>query len=511
MNGLKKWIFEHKWIASMTGLLYGPVFHLSAKVFAASQGDTFEPPESTIVDNYIKMGVIGYFNNYYWLNILGKAKDASLLNYIKATIGASLDIIGTFGNYPELARNGRKILLKNTQFLGSEEEIRTEAEYAILKGELGRAMTLYTEYLEQKKERKKTIDDIFNQPVTNAIIRAKSRIRGNNYDVLEEAIVDWQDDRERLFQETWPRILKRYNTLEMHIIYAMFLSLDEREEANEAWKRIESSKGREKITNSRNEVYELDLEHFREVIVIKKGKELKEENTILQEIQRQLGREIVVTPLAYYEEDGKQVFITKRRRGQNGQEFLGTASQTEKEAYCTSVLSKIAKVHGLNISAQEYNPIEEIKRRYIARLGTNRNAKLFMEEYKLFHARYNNGERCLCHGDLYPSNTLEDGTLLDFEKVQKASPWLDLETFLGAPELENTNTKEALRLYGEERPLDFKDRFFYQVHTSLCQTGSFSEKSPDTAKYFRRRTKEFLEIQGEENLKKIIETYSRNL
>ncbi len=47
------------------------------------------------------------------------------------------------------------------------------------------------------------------------------------------------------------------------------------------------------------------------------------------------------------------------------------------------------------------------------------------------------------YGDFYPTNVLEGGTILDFERAGFSEPGLDLESFLSAPELVGIDPNKA--------------------------------------------------------------------
>ncbi len=515
MTEKQSWIFNKKWLSSALSIAYGPLFHGICIGYSKTQGDDFHPSQTSVLDLYLKLAAGGYFMNYYWLSMFEKVQGAKINNFVRASLGSGMNILGVVMQMPEYAKKGRKSFLESTNFLGEEEEWRTEAEYYLLNGKLGEAMDYITRYLEQRKEHRMTIDERIARPITRSIISAKARWRGNEQDVLEEALVDYfHNDKKRLFAHTWPRILKQYKTLEIQVIYAMFLSVCEQQEAEQAWQSITTNHLLENkaLGSSRNEVYEINVKHFQEIIIVKKGKELKREWKILKEIEKQGGKGLTVMPLASYKEGENYVLITKRRKERTtAEEIQETTPTEEKERVLQRILDNLAQLHGLDITTTVYDPRAEIERRLFQRFPRSREEELFMQAYLHFQERRMETDLVLCHGDLYPTNVLKDGKLLDFESVQKASPWLDLETLLGAPQFQDIHEERVLEAYKERRPLLPGGRDFYKVHTSLCQIGSFLIKDLQTAQYFQRKAIYALDQSEEHELKRKFEAYLQPL
>lgn len=502
-SSLWNWAFKYKYISAAISVLYGPILEGALKYYAHKQQQDFSPTPSSEEEMYVLLGILGYAFNIQWLSLFEKVQRPRIRNMIRATQGAGEDIIGSILRNPELSRRGIKRFYGATQFLGPEQVFQIEAEYQLRKGNLGEAVDLYARYLDERRERKTGIDEYVASPLTRIIIQAKARWRGDLQDRLEEAILDLSKNHSHLFEKTWPRIIEKDKTLEIRIIHAMFLSICNRPEAQQAWADIAHEPHiTKKEGNSRNDIFELDLPFLREIVLIKKGKGCQREWEALCSIQKQ-DPDLIARPLAFYEEEGEYVLITKRKARKDLEVYLTQETDPEKRREeIRTVLGRIKRFHKISFEAQDYNPSKEIERRLIQRKGYGRKAELFLQEYKKFEERKREGEeKVTCHGDLYPSNVLQGGILIDVERITRASPWLDIETLLAAPHI------DPEELEAELQDISPPGREFYQVHTALCQIGSFSRKNPAMSQRYKALAIRRLEKQREETLSKRLKNY----
>lgn len=519
-KSLWDWPFENKWKASAASIIYGPLIIATQYFYKEYQGEDVTVSTEELIEYSLRLGIVGYLANVYYLNMFSRIKRPRIINFSKALLSLGITITGSFLGNTKLTRYGERIFKEATNKYGSREELRIEASNQLREGNFPLAMELYTDYLDRGTIKGATLSERIIAPLVKAIFRAKTEISRSPRDMFAEVFVDlYLNDDERLFGSTWPRILQQQKDLEFRIIHAMFLSTYQRPEALDTWRKIEQEETLEQkfLGESRNEVYEFNVEHFKQVIIIKKNskeeRKLKREWNNLQAVQEALqGREkICAIGLTYYEESKeREVLIVKRRRGKNLEEFCKSEDSKEiKEEHGKRALANLAILHNLQLDAEEYSPIQELKRRVIERnLGSTREAELLLQTYREFYERKTQGERKIsCHGDLYPSNVLEDGTIIDLETMCLANPWLDLETFLGAPQWEELNKEQMLAAYQEKKPLGTQGRDFYRVHTSLCQVGSFAKKAPETSQYYFKKLKETLGELQEQTLREKIEAY----
>lgn len=95
----------------------------------------------------------------------------------------------------------------------------------------------------------------------------------------------------------------------------------------------------------------------------------------------------------------------------------------------------------------DFSYIENIEHKLIDRLGENSKLNEFLEKYEDFiNSKLKSPPlEVVIHGDLYPTNILTDGTIIDFEKMSVGDPLIDLIYFLENPcILFSKKTKEKL-------------------------------------------------------------------
>ncbi|HIH15486.1 MAG TPA: hypothetical protein HA360_02465 [Nanoarchaeota archaeon] len=520
-KSLWDWPFENKW---KTSALVLALFNLPS-----IRNGELSINERGIISNYywnppLELNIMVFMASAYYLSLFGKIKIPRIKNFFKATSIAFRGSIAYLRDNTEESIKSERTFIKYLHNPQGKLESLTEAKDLIRKGkDLDTAMEYYLEYLDAEPEKKRDFSEYFFSSVVEAIIRAKAR-RNNLYDLLNEAFFDLKEgNKTRLFEQDWKKILRKDSSLEIRIVYASFLSICNMPEAQETWKEIEKEKSPEKILfgESKNKVYEFKTPHFKEIILIKEGKEgeFEKEWETLQALKKRYKEKekISVTGLAYYTTKEKDTLLTKRKAElQDLNRILPEeTSKEKKEQECKAALKNLAKFHNLKLYSPPYNPIPEMKRRLIDRIGkTTKEAEIFFETYKEFHARRTLGEEYVtAHGDLYPSNVLEGGILIDFEKRMHACPWFDIETFFGAPYLQALNQKELLESYRTKRQLKDAGDIFYKIHVSLCQIGSFSigNKHPVLVNYFTQRTKEKMYAYEEYNLKEKFDHYLESI
>ncbi len=518
MKSLWDWPFEHKAVTSSISSLYGPLLEGLLDTYFGKQEKIFHINMDR--EFYFFAGASGYFLNYWWLSLLRVVQRPRIINTPKAFVGGLTEIIGDLSSNPELARTGAKMFSNATNFPNRVIDLRIEAEYFLRSERLGEAMDLYTQYLDIRRKSETEIYERFIDPIGTVHIQTKAKLRGTKENLLKKAIIELWNNDERVFTETWKNILKQYDDPELKVIHAMFLSIAEKEEAIQAWKEIETNpeQKKTKITESRNEVFEIDENYFKKIVIIKKGEKLEKEWKSLKEIRYKLGPKIIsITPLTYYqeknEETGKEqdVLIVKRNQGKDLETLCkeNIISQ-RKETEARKTLENLAILHSTKIEELEnYYPLREFERRFLARFSYTKETELLLQSYQWFYERRTQGETLVTsHGDLYPSNVLEGGIIIDFEKICRANPLLDVLTFMEAPQWQNLRKEEILEAYTKKRKIDLIGKEFYTIHVLLCQTGSFSRKSPETAKYFKDKVKRKLWELQEDGLRERLQRYS---
>ncbi|MDP3728318.1 MAG: hypothetical protein Q8R18_02580 [bacterium] len=511
LQKITDWPFENKWKTSalVLALLHLPAIR-NGEVDISERGfihyHHWDPPQ--------ELSFLLFLGSAYWLSFLGKIPQPRLKNFLKGTNIALRGIYADFKSDNQKQKEYGLELLQYIRNLPPKTQLPIKAGYHLRKGEFGEAMDLYTQYLDSNLNKEKTFDEYINSVLLTGAIRIRSIIQNNTSNLLREAFYDLREGNiERLFEKDWKNILeKKQDSLELKVIHAMFLTTCKRPEATGAWKAIEKSLEKKPLGKSRNEVYEFNTNYFREVIIIKKGSSLRKEWENLQLVQEALkGKEIICAiGLAYYkEEEERDVLIVKRRQGKNLEEFCkNEVSKEEKEEQGKKALGNIAILHSLDINLEEYSPIKEFERRVLSRFGYNRKAELLLQTYQEFYDRRTKGERKVSsHGDFYPSNILDGGTFFDLETMCLANPWLDIETFLEAPQWEGLNKENILNAYKEKSPINMEGREFYRIHTNLCQIGSFSQKNPDTSRYYSQKLKENLAELQEDGLRERLNKY----
>ena len=520
-KSLWDWPFENKW---KTSALVLALFHLPAIRNGEISFDERGSFSTYHWDPPLELNITIFLASAYYLSLFGIIKRPRIKNFFKATSIAFKGSIAYLRDNTEESIESERTFIKYLHNPSGKLESLIEAKDLIRKGkDLDTAMEYYLEYLDAEPEKKRSFSEYCVISVVETVIRAKARKNTLNA-LLNEAFFDLRDgNKTRLFEQDWKKILRKDSSLELRIVYASFLSICNMPEAQEAWKEIEKEKSQEKILfgESKNKVYEFKTPHFKEIILIKEGKEgeLEKEWETLQTLKKEYkGKEkISATGLAYYTTTGKDTIITKRKAElQDLNRILTEETPKEKkEQECKVALRNLAKFHNLKLDSPPYNPITEMKRRLIDRIGkTTPRAEIFFEAYKEFHARRTLREEYVtAHGDLYPSNVLEGGILIDFEKRMYASPWFDIETFFSAPYLQALNQKELLEGYRTERQLKDAGEIFYKIHVSLCQIGSFSigNKHPSLVNYFIQRTKEKMHAYEEYNLKEKFDHYLESI
>lgn len=512
LDKITNWPFENKWKTTLAtiSLLYlsplqkDPLFYITRRGTLGFDNDI--PPELSL-----GLGI----TTAYWLSFFGRIKQPRAKNFIRGTKIALSDIAADFQNNPEDKKEYHKQMLHYLNNISSKSRMLLEGNYHLRKGKFGKAMECYTEYLENESSKKKDFDESITDLIIENFLRAKVQLRGNITDHLEEIIYDFKEkNHERLFNKDWKRVLEQYpNDLELKVIHAMFLTMCKKQEAHQAWKEIEQDvRLKPKILGeSRNAVYECTSDHFKQVIIIKKGKDLKGEWEHCEAIKEIL-KEKTIRPLAFYQREKEDVLIVKRNQGVNLETFCNEPhTKEEKENAREKALQNLGALHRIKkeeikINIETYKPIQELERRCISRYGYSRNAELLVQKYQEFHQRRTKGESLvLCHGDFYPSNALQDGTIIDLEKMCLANPWFDLETFCGSPIWTEEEKESLFNQY--PNPIANKERDFYKVHVALCQTGSFSVKKPEISIYFKRKALEYIAELQEDELKKQLRIY----
>ncbi|MBT3323899.1 hypothetical protein HN681_03980 [archaeon] len=354
-----------------------------------------------------------------------------------------------------------------------------KAKLHLMKGELGLGILQYSKYLETQKE-KISDQSIFIKFISAPLLKRLYQIRSKKnitsqfeyiYACLEAG------DESTPFEKIWPRIINNNPSLEIKLAHALSLSKSSRtEEAQNAWQEIieNQKENLHRIGQSRNEVLEIIAsEELRGTVIIKRGNNLGKESYVLSEAYKSTSVNKLYTPalVTYYTKD-KEILITFRRAAEN------LDSRINEENTKATMIS-LARLHSLKLKLPEYNPLSELNRRLIERLGNFEEAKPLLYEFKKLLASQE-GEKVTCHCDFYPTNVLDDATIIDLETAALHYPSLDIENFRTHPNApqDESSIKKYLehRSEIEGRKIDLRNRHIYRVLCPTFQIGSFFAK-----------------------------------
>lgn len=512
------WPFENKWkAAAIGGLLTQPVFETAFQfIYLVTNEPLFGPTsaEGLYWKVYFPWGTL---YSIYVLDILDKRKPPRIWNSLKSFSFAVKEIAATARSDPEGTRR-ESLKIISTLTNPKQHVLHTEAEYAIQTGDFGRAMALYANcYDGALAQQRRTLSEHAIAPLTHLA----HSLRGHPMDLIYLAFMDLEGKKyHRLFARTIPRLLRRHpDALEFRVFQAEFLRLAGREqEATVAWKSIASDPRiqYQTLDTPKRRVTEINLKHFRQVAIFKRGGNCRKEYDILRAIHRLVpyDRRFTPTPLACFTDDGEEVLIVRRVNTPNLETYLSQEgiARDQKQGEVEKALRSLRRLHTLRLDQnplREYDPISDLFGRIRKRFSpSEKTVKLRQTYYRTLVKKMAFPQR-LSHGDLYPANVLQGGTIIDLERLAYAHPWHDLEMLLGSPALQEIDDRSALDAYngGSEDDgmpeVTFSDREPYAIHAAICSTASFIET--ERGQYYYHKAIDILEATGQSDLKSRVE------
>jgi len=269
----------------------------------------------------------------------------------------------------------------------------------------------------------------------------------------------------------------------------------------------------EKIADSRNEVLEYGPSKFlKNTFVFKravKGDELRGDyltNLFLYELNRKSNEGLkLAKPLKFLSSFKKYSYaITQRKPLKNLEDAFESVSDEEKEIMLKRGLMNTRLMHDLStlglyfneepyfyveeegqkikVAAKRYDYAANLERRLIKRLGKNSQGGELISAVDEGLVPYKNRFLRLINGDLALPNILEDGTIIDFEKMALGNPVLDAVTTLEDPK---NGSLDRRKLFGEnylDNLKGWENEYLeesylpHAVFISACQVGSKIEQ-----------------------------------
>jgi len=520
---LSEWPFEHKYIAALTGLGYGPAIELAINAYCSMTGEDWHTTARLRAFTYAEVGAFGVICNLYWLHHLGKLQPPRMRNFFNALQTSGKVLYADVRRRHEDTRNANIELMEHLT-LGAREIIAVQATYHLRNNEFGPAMDLYAEYLDAYQIQRKTFDEYIVHPLTKLALRARAKLRGETADWLQQAFAELRDGDKSLFTQTWPRILETHpDHLELKIMHAAFHSAAKSPDAQRYWESIvtETTADQSPVGHSRNQVLEISTdEYLKGVIIIKKGPELEKEYKVLEQAHKcvRYNERITVAPLAFWRSADGDTLITKRKKVPNLETMLTNGTpQTEMQEEAKKAMSALASFHRLPVPMlrmPDYDPVAEVQRRFIARLGNDPHAQRFLRTYRELRERAAGNECMLIHGDFYPTNVLQGGIIVDLEKASFGNLWFDIETFISAPGMDKIDREALVEVYRERFRrvniiLSPEGREFWAIHAAICQMGSNVARSDlERTAYYQIRAVNILTAIGEHKLREQFEAYT---
>ncbi len=445
------------------------------------------------------------FMMYYWTSGLEKVRPPRLKNFARLQFNATRGLLINKDKDPELWLD-TNLRIHDLSYTEPHERYLQQADYFVRTEDLETAIEHYQRYLGH-------YEPIKENPIW-ALVRAVAQpleyltFPSNSLaDLIERANGKFLTGDKRAARRIWKTILAKYSNEDVEIIHAMFSTATREPDAEKAWKKIIERHEPEfkSVGDSRNKVFEIPPK--KTLLIVKKGEGLVREFDILKRIYNLLPPEerISVVPLAAYGPDNDSTLITLRRNSPNLDSILGSKTEEERKKLAAQGLKRLQTLHSLDIHLfREYDPLKELQRRLIKRFKEKASTgpQRLLSAYEEFRAKFQLRQKPI-HGDAYPSNVLEDGTILDLEKANKGDPWADYETFTTHPVLLPFQNE---LLSG----IDQTNRSFFTVHIPLCQTGSFYGKpirDPEIVKFFYNTAIKNLRALGEKELLQATEAY----
>lgn len=281
-----------------------------------------------------------------------------------------------------------------------------------------------------------------------------------------------------------------------------------------------------RIAETRNEVLEFrGKEFFRKLLIFKRS-QLREalfrdyfvNNVFYDESEN------VPEPLHFlrHEEENKYYSITKREDKTDLERLAADGKDIQE--HVIQAIKNISKLHtiglkylnrdrhsieknGIQLDLSKYNYLNEFELRLLNRLG--KSAKLD-RLHRLYSQHIGKFESMgfLCHGDLFLSNILEGGMIIDFDRTTIANPSLDLGTLIeSSGEHNNEEVQRLIDIYFENLSAlengnlrENVTRNYFQmdrIHILMCEVGSrFKRNKIDKAKKYVARVQNYLNEQN---------------
>ncbi len=488
LDNVMEWPYKNKGkTALILGPLAGPLTHAYQHFSFVMQGQDYAVDPDKLVQQYVTQGVFGILGVHIWLTVLGRIKPPRLRNFA-AAVGSSFEgLVAGFSPDAETRRANLAETLRVLEDPNPNLSEAADASFLVSRGEYGAALEKRANYLETNRGRRHNPTDMITAPFVAAILGARSFVRRDTQSQLEECFFHLESGSDDYMANVlWPRILDQHpGNLELQLLRALMVSQSKLTyTAQASWQYIlETNLDRlRKIAESRNEVVEIDANTYvRGVVVIKKGGGLEREYNILLHLRANTPVEpqITVMPIAHYRTGQQEILITKRRPGHNLERLL-RADRSNVQRETVSALKAIAHIHDCpppKTPIEQYNPLQEVQRRLFSRFGYTTKAERLETALRVEWERRAVDGTTLIHGDFYPTNVLEGGLVLDFEKASYGDSTFDVENFIGAPELDGIDEDGAIRAYQEQRGKGaLANRDLWRVHSAICQVGSFHAK-----------------------------------
>jgi len=380
------------------------------------------------------------------------------------------------------------------------------AKLHLMRGELGHAILQYSRYLETEREKisdRSLFSKFISAPLKRLYQARASIIEGipSKMSYIHACLEN--GDETTVYEKVWPEIVANNSSLEIKLAHALSLSKSSRtKEATNLWEEIiENQRDKlQKVGESRNEVLEITgSEKLKGTIIIKRGKDLGKEAYVLSEAYRSTPINRLFTPvLVIHYTNGKETLITFRRAAENLDKKIN-------EENSESAMLSLARLHSLRLKLPTYDPLIELNRRLFDRLGhLQKGFPLFNTLRKILETQ--EGELVTSHCDFYPTNILDDGTIIDLETSCIYYPDLDIENFRSHPNAPKNETaiKKYLELRSEIEGKEIKlfNRHIYRVLCPAFQIGSFYAKGDnESSLMFIEQTLEGINETGLQQLK----------
>ena len=246
----------------------------------------------------------------------------------------------------------------------------------------------------------------------------------------------------------------------------------------------------EEITGNRNQIFKIPSEEIKDIIIIKRAKDLKKEYLLLDYLDEQFeDKNPCVRLLGYYSVNGIDTLVTALKRDNGLEQLLSGETPIEKiQTEAELSVQSLAQLHSLPIPSlqlSKYSPPDQLIIRLVNRLGNNIKSGALLRAYMNECGNRYFPADTLAHGDFSIQNTFEGGSFLDLESVTIDSPSLDLETFFAAIQLKDIDQEQAFKIYLktreeiEERNLIIHNRDFYAFHCAMCYIGTYFNRNDE--------------------------------